>query len=231
MKFLNTVSKQKIVASLLGIVTAALIYFPYYALTDNHTKLNCSVFLILGIVLLWVPTESLAALFAVDLFFEIGLVLLLVFISTITSLHAWPIYLLIILILAVWIGMVLLKNQSLTSKNRQVVAIRLISMLIFAILAYLSGFYALLMASPVGLMVSGITIYIGIGLFIYYLILAASIWQNWFKGSISWVMIIIAIVFHMFFAYNLSPETMLIPGICEVIIVLLLLRMNMLLEK
>ncbi|QNQ84203.1 hypothetical protein FP435_07120 [Lactobacillus sp. PV037] len=231
MKFLNTVSKQKIVASLLGIVTAALIYFPHYALTDNHTKLNCSVFLILGIVLLWVPTESLAALFAVDLFFEIGLVLLLVFISTITSLHTWPIYLLIILILAVWIGMVLLKNQSLTSKNRQVVAIRLISMLIFAILAYLSGFYALLMASPVGLMVSGITIYIGIGLFIYYLILAASIWQNWFKGSISWVMIIIAIVFHMFFAYNLSPETMLIPGICEVIIVLLLLRMNMLLEK
>lgn len=231
MKVFKRLRNQKIIISLLAVLTAALIYFPHYRFTDEHTKLNCSIFLILAIFLLWMPTENMGALFAVDIFFEIGLVLLIAFITTVTSLQLWTIDLLIILILLIWIGMVLLKNGPLTAKNRQLIAIRLIIMLIFAILAYLSGFMALIMSSPIGLMASGITIYIGIGLFIYYLILAGSIWQSWFKGSIAWIMIIVAIIFHMFFAYNISPEIMLIPGICEVIIVLLILRMNTLLEK
>lgn len=231
MKVFKKVRNQKLILSLLVLVSAALIYFPHYALTDDHTKLNCSVFLILGIILLWMPTENMSALFAVDIFFEIGLVLLIIFIATITSLHSWLSYILTLLILGAWIGMVLLKNRPLAIKNIQLTAIRLIVMFIFAILAYLSGFVALLMTNPVGLVISGITIYVGIGLFIYYLILAASIWQNWFRGSIAWVMISIAIVFHMFFAYGISPETMLIPGICEVIAVFLVLRMNTLLEK
>lgn len=231
MKIFQKLQNQKIIISLLALLTAAFIYFPHYPLTDEHTKLNCSVFLILAIILLWVPTENMAALFAVDIFFEIGLVLLLVFIATITSLHSWMIYLLILLIFSIWVGIVLLKNSPLTARNRQLTAIRLIIMLIFAILAYLSGFMALIMTNPIGLMTSKITIGIGIGLFIYYLVLAGSIWQNWFKGIISWVMIVIVIIFHMIFAYNIFPETMLVPGICEVIIVILVLRMNRLLEK
>lgn len=231
MKIFKNIQNQKIIISLLALLTAALIYFPHYALTDTHTKLNGSIFLILAVILVWVPTENMGALFAVDIFLEIGLILLFVFIATITSLHSWLIYGLIILILATWVEIVLLKNQPLVANNRQLSAIRLMIMLIFAILGYLSGFMALLMTSPVGLMTSGFVVYIGIGLFLYYLVLSASLWQNWFKGNIAWVMIIIAIILHMFFAYGISPETMLIPGICEVIVVVLVLRMNMLLKK
>lgn len=231
MKAYKNKKYQRLILCILGLIDAILIYFPHYALTDEHTKLNCVVFFILAVGLLWLPTDSRGALFVIDIFYEIGLVLLVVFIATVLSLHMWSVYLSIILILGTWVGMILFKNGPLVTKNRQLLVIRLVVMLIFALLAYLSGFLALLMTSPVGFMASGYTIYIGMTLFVYYLVLAASIWQKWFKGSIAWIMIMIAIILHMFFAYGISPETMLIPGICEVIVVLLVLRMNMLLKK
>lgn len=222
---------QCLILTILSLIDAALIYFPNYTLVSQHTKLNCAVFLILAAILIWLPTETASSIFAVNLFYEIGLVLLLVFFVSVTSVNSWLVYLLIILILLTWIGIVLLKNRLVKHQTRELKIIRLVMMLIFAILAYLSGFVAMLMTSPLGFMVHGSLVYLGIALFIYYLILSGSIWQRWFKGWISWVMILIAVIFHTIFAISMAVVAVYIPLICEIILLILTLRMNLIFKK
>lgn len=222
---------QRLLLTVLSLVSAALIYFPKYALVDSHTQLNCGVFLVLGAVLIWLPTETASSIFAINLFYEIGLVLLLVFSVSAISLRTWPIYLLIILTLLTWVGIVLLKNHQSNADSKELKVIKLGMMFIFAILAYLSGFIAILMTSPIGFVEHQGLIYLGIGLFIYYLILAGSIWQSWFKGVISWVMILIAVILHTIFALSMSIVASYIPLICEVLLLILTLRLNMILKR
>lgn len=231
MKEIINTKWQRLLLTVLSLIDAALIYFPKYALVDYHTKLNCAVFLILGAILIWLPTETASSNFAINLFYEIGLVLLVVFAASVISLRSWPVYLLIILILLTWVGMVLLKNQLSASDSKELKVIRLVMMFIFAILAYLSGFIALIMTSPIGFVEHQGLIYLGIGLFIYYLVLSGSIWQKWFKGWISWVMILIAVILHTLFALSMSIVASYIPLACEVILLVLVFRLNMLLKK
>ncbi|MBD5430639.1 hypothetical protein [Lactobacillus sp.] len=222
---------QRIILTILALIDAALVYFPNYALVSQHTKLDCAVFLILAAILIWLPAETASSIFAINLFYEIGLVLLLVFFVSVTSLNDWPVYLLIILVLLTWIGIVLLKNHLVKDYSGRIKIIRLIMMLIFAILAYLSGFIAMLMTSPIGFIEHSGLIYVGIALFIYYLILSGSIWQKWFKGWISWVMILVAVVFHTIFAISMAIVAVYIPLACEIILLILVFRMNMILKK
>lgn len=222
---------QRLILTILSLVDAALIYFPNYALVSQHAKLNCAVFLILAAVLIWLPTETASSIFAINLFYEIGLVLLLVFFASVTSLQNWSVYLLIILVLFTWVGIVLLKNRLIKHQTRELKIIKLVMMLIFAILAYLSGFVAMLMTSPIGFIEHSGLVYLGIALFIYYLILAGSIWQKWFRGWISWVMILAAVVLHTIFAVSIAVVAVYIPLICEIILLILTLRMNLILKQ
>lgn len=231
MKDIKDTKWQRLLLTILSLVSAALIYFPKYALVDSHTQLNCGVFLVLGAVLIWLPTETASSIFAINLFYEIGLVLLLVFSASAISMRTWPIYLLIVLALLTWVGIVLLKNYQSNANSKELKIIRLAMMFIFAILAYLSGFIAMIMTSPIGFVEHQGLIYLGIGLFIYYLILAGSIWQKWFKGIISWVMILVAVILHTIFALSMSVVASYIPLICEVLLLILTLRLNMILKR
>ncbi|MBP2057400.1 hypothetical protein J2Z60_000564 [Lactobacillus colini] len=231
MKTIKDTKWQRIILTLLSLIDAGLIYYPKYALVSDHTKLNCAVFLILAAVLIWLPTETASSIFAINFFYEIGLVLLLVFFASAVSLNGWLIYVLLILVLLTWLGIILLKNRLVEGQTTRLKLIRLAMMLVFAILAYLSGFIAMLMISPLGFIEYRVLIYLGAGLFVYYLVLAGSIWQKWFKGWISWGMILIAVIFHTIFAFSLSIVVVYIPLVCEVILLILVFSMNLNFKK
>lgn len=231
MEKIKNIKWQLLILTILSLVDAALIYFPRYTLVSQHTKLDCAVFLILAAILVWLPTETASSIFAINLFYEIGLILLLVFFASVISLQHWSVYLLVALILLTWVGIILLKNRSIEHQTGELKIIRLVMMLIFAILAYLSGFIAMLMTSPIGFIEHGNLVYLGIGLFIYYLILAGSIWQKWFKGWISWGMILVAVIGHTIFAISIAVVAVYIPLACEIILLILNLRMNLILKK
>ena len=206
----------KIALSLLGVLAAILVYVPNYALVDQGLKGRCTIFFIIAIVLLWLPMELKSSIFALNFYYELG----------------FTIGLVIALLLLTWIGMVIFKNNLvMKQKNSELLIIRLVMMLVLAYLAYISGFAALMGAEIFTVQGQTWLLILGFVLCVYYLVLAGSIWQPWFRRWTSWIMILVAFVLHMLFASATSLNIIFLPLIGEAILLILVWRSNRILMK
>ncbi len=220
----------KIALSLLGVLAAILVYVPNYALVDQGLKGRCAIFFIIAIVLLWLPMELKSSIFALNFYYELGLILIIVFFMTNQMAMNFTIGLVIALL--TWIGMVIFKNNLvMKQKNSELLIIRLVMMLVLAYLAYISGFAALMGAEIFTVQGQTWLLILGFVLCVYYLVLAGSIWQPWFRRWTSWIMILVAVVLHMLFASATSLNIIFLPLIGEVILLILAWRSNRILMK
>ena len=222
----------KIALSLLGVLAATLVYVPNYALVDQGLKDRCTIFFIVAIVLLWLPMELRSSIFALNFYYELGLILIIVFFMTNQMAMNFTIGRVMALLLLTWIGMVIFKNNLvMKQKNSELLIIRLVMMLILAYLAYISGFAALMGAEIFTVQGQTWLLILGFVLCVYYLVLAGSIWQPWFRRWTSWIMILVAVVLHMLFASATSLNIIFLPLIGEVILLILVWRSNRILMK
>lgn len=217
----------KIALSVLGVLAAILGYVPNYALVDQGLKGRCAIFFIVAIVLLWLPMELKSSIFALNFYYELGLILIIVFFMTNQMAMKFTIGLVIALLLLTWVGMVIFKNNLVMKyKNSELLIIRLVMMLVLAYLAYISGFAALMGAEIFTVQGQTWLLVLGFLLCVYYLVLAGSIWQPWFRRWTSWIMVLVAIVLHMVFASATSLNIIFLPLIGEVILLILVWRSN-----
>ena len=222
----------KIALSLLGVLAATLVYVPNYALVDQGLKYRCTIFFIVAIVLLWLPMELRSSIFALNFYYELGLILIIVFFMTNQMAMNFTIGLVIALLLLTWIGMVIFKNNLvMKQKNSELLIIRLVMMLVLAYLAYISGFAALMGAEIFTVQGQTWLLILGFVLCVYYLVLAGSIWQPWFRRWTSWIMILVAVFLHMLFASATSLNIIFLPLIGEVILLILVWRSIRILMK
>lgn len=217
----------KIALSILGILDALLVYLPNYAAVDQGLKGRCAIFFIIAVVLLWLPMELKSSIFALNFYYELGLILIIIFLMTNQMAMKFTIGLVLALLLLTWIGMVIFKNNLVMKyKDRELLIIRLVMMLVLAYLAYISGFAALMGAEIFTVQGQTWLLVLGFLLCIYYLVLAGSIWQPWFRRWTSWIMVLVAIVLHMVFASATSLNIIFLPLIGEVILLILVWRSN-----
>lgn len=217
----------KIALSILGILDALLVYLPNYAAVDQGLKGRCAIFFIIAVVLLWLPMELKSSIFALNFYYELGLILIIIFLMTNQMAMKFTIGLVLALLLLTWIGMVIFKNNLVMKyKDRELLIIRLVMMLVLAYLAYISGFAALMGAEIFTVQGQTWLLVLGFLLCVYYLVLAGSIWQPWFKRWTSWIMVLVAIVLHMVFASATSLNIIFLPLIGEVILLILVWRSN-----
>ncbi|MCR1915830.1 hypothetical protein [Lactobacillus taiwanensis] len=217
----------KIALSILGILDALLVYLPNYAAVDQGLKGRCAIFFIISVVLLWLPMELKSSIFALNFYYELGLILIIIFLMTNQMAMKFTIGLVLALLLLTWIGMVIFKNNLVMKyKDRELLIIRLVMMLVLAYLAYISGFAALMGAEIFTVQGQTWLLVLGFLLCVYYLVLAGSIWQPWFRRWTSWIMVLVAIVLHMVFASATSLNIIFLPLIGEVILLILVWRSN-----
>ena len=217
----------KIALSILGILDALLVYLPNYAAVDQGLKGRCAIFFIIAVVLLWLPMELKSSIFALNFYYELGLILIIVFFMTNQMAMKFTIGLVLALLLLTWIGMVIFKNNLVMKyKDRELLIIRLVMMLVLAYLAYISGFATLMGAEIFTVQGQTWLLVLGFLLCVYYLVLAGSIWQPWFRRWTSWIMVLVAIVLHMVFASATSLNIIFLPLIGEVILLILVWRSN-----
>ena len=217
----------KIALSILGILDALLVYLPNYAAVDQGLKGRCAIFFIIAVVLLWLPMELKSSIFALNFYYELGLILIIIFLMTNLMAMKFTIGLVLALLLLTWIGMVIFKNNLVMKyKDRELLIIRLVMMLVLAYLAYISGFAALMGAEIFTVQGQTWLLVLGFLLCVYYLVLAGSIWQPWFRRWTSWIMVLVAIVLHMVFASATSLNIIFLPLIGEVILLILVWRSN-----
>lgn len=217
----------KIALSILGILDALLVYLPNYAAVDQGLKGRCAIFFIIAVVLLWLPMELKSSIFALNFYYELGLILIIIFLMTNQMAMKFTIGLVLALLLLTWIGMVIFKNNLVMKyKDRELLIIRLVMMLVLAYLAYISGFAALMGAEIFTVQGQTWLLVLGFLLCVYYLVLASSIWQPWFRRWTSWIMVLVAIVLHMVFASATSLNIIFLPLIGEVILLILVWRSN-----
>lgn len=217
----------KIALSILGILDALLVYLPNYAAVDQGLKGRCAIFFIIAVVLLWLPMELKSSIFALNFYYELGLILIIIFLMTNQMAMKFTIGLVLVLLLLTWIGMVIFKNNLVMKyKDRELLIIRLVMMLVLAYLAYISGFAALMGAEIFTVQGQTWLLVLGFLLCVYYLVLAGSIWQPWFRRWTSWIMVLVAIVLHMVFASATSLNIIFLPLIGEVILLILVWRSN-----
>ena len=217
----------KIALSILGILDALLVYLPNYAADDQGLKGRCAIFFIIAVVLLWLPMELKSSIFALNFYYELGLILIIIFLMTNQMAMKFTIGLVLALLLLTWIGMVIFKNNLVMKyKDRELLIIRLVMMLVLAYLAYISGFAALMGAEIFTVQGQTWLLVLGFLLCVYYLVLAGSIWQPWFRRWTSWIMVLVAIVLHMVFASATSLNIIFLPLIGEVILLILVWRSN-----
>lgn len=202
----------KIALSLLGIIDAILVYVPNYAVVDQGLKGRCAIFFIIAVVLLWLPMELKSSIFALNFYYELGLILIIVFFMTNQMAMKFTVGLVIVLLLLTWIGMVVFKNNIVMKKqNNELLIIRLVMMLVLAYLAYISGFAALMGAEVFTIQRQTWLLILGFLLCVYYLVLAGSIWQPWFRRWTSWIMVLIALLLHVVFASATSLNIIFLP--------------------
>ena len=217
----------KIALSILGILDALFVYLPNYAAVDQGLKGRCAIFFISAVVLLWLPMELKSSIFALNFYYELGLILIIIFLMTNQMAMKFTIGLVLALLLLTWIGMVIFKNNLVMKyKDRELLIIRLVMMLVLAYLAYISGFAALMGAEIFTVQGQTWLLVLGFLLCVYYLVLAGSIWQPWFRRWTSWIMVLVAIVLHMVFASATSLNIIFLPLIGEVILLILVWRSN-----
>lgn len=217
----------KIALSILGILDALLVYLPNYAAVDQGLKGRCAIFFIIAVVLLWLPMELKSSIFALNFYYELGLILIIVFLMTNQMAMKFTIGLVLALLLLTWIGMVIFKNNLVMKyKDRELLIIRLVMMLVLAYLAYVSGFAALMGAEIFTVQGQTWLLVLGFLLCVYYLVLAGSIWQPWFRRWTSWIMVLVAVVLHIVFASATSLNIIFLPLIGEVILLILVWRSN-----
>ncbi|OYR87792.1 hypothetical protein [Lactobacillus taiwanensis] len=217
----------KIALSILEILDALLVYLPNYAAVDQGLKGRCAIFFIIAVVLLWLPMELKSSIFALNFYYELGLILIIIFLMTNQMAMKFTIGLVLALLLLTWIGMVIFKNNLVMKyKDRELLIIRLVMMLVLAYLAYISGFAALMGAEIFTVQGQTWLLVLGFLLCVYYLVLAGSIWQPWFRRWTSWIMVLVAIVLHMVFASATSLNIIFLPLIGEVILLILVWRSN-----
>ncbi len=217
----------KIALSILGILDALFVYLPNYAAVDQGLKGRCAIFFIIAVVLLWLPMELKSSIFALNFYYELGLILIIIFLMTNQMAMKFTIGLVLALLLLTWIGMVIFKNNLVMKyKDRELLIIRLVMMLVLAYLAYISGFAALMGAEIFTVQGQTWLLVLGFLLCVYYLVLAGSIWQPWFRRWTSWIMVLVAIVLHMVFASATSLNIIFLPLIGEVILLILVWRSN-----
>ncbi len=217
----------KIALSILGILDALLVYLPNYAAVDQGLKGRCAIFFIIAVVLLWLPMELKSSIFALNFYYELGLILIIIFLMTNQMAMKFTIGLVLALLLLTWIGMVIFKNNLVMKyKDRELLIIRLVMMLVLAYLAYISGFAALMGVEIFTVQGQTWLLVLGFLLCVYYLVLAGSIWQPWFRRWTSWIMVLVAIVLHMVFASATSLNIIFLPLIGEVILLILVWRSN-----
>ena len=217
----------KIALSILGILDALLVYLPNYAAVDQGLKGRCAIFFIIAVVLLWLPMELKSSIFALNFYYELGLILIIVFLMTNQMAMKFTIGLVLALLLLTWIGMVIFKNNLVMKyKDRELLIIRLVMMLVLAYLAYVSGFAALMGAEIFTVQGQTWLLVLGFLLCVYYLVLAGSIWQPWFRRWASWIMVLVAVVLHIVFASATSLNIIFLPLIGEVILLILVWRSN-----
>lgn len=217
----------KIALSILGILDALFVYLPNYAAVDQGLKGRCATFFIIAVVLLWLPMELKSSIFALNFYYELGLILIIIFLMTNQMAMKFTIGLVLALLLLTWIGMVIFKNNLVMKyKDRELLIIRLVMMLVLAYLAYISGFAALMGAEIFTVQGQTWLLVLGFLLCVYYLVLAGSIWQPWFRRWTSWIMVLVAIVLHMVFASATSLNIIFLPLIGEVILLILVWRSN-----
>lgn len=222
----------KIDLSILGVLAAILVYVPNYAAVDQGLKGRCAIFFIIAVVLLWLPIELKSSIFALNFYYELGLILIIVFLMTNQMAMNFVIGLVIAFLLLTWIGMVIFKNNLvMKQKNSKLLIIRLVMMLVLAYLAYISGFAALMGAEIFTVQGQTWLLILGFLLCVYYLVLAGSIWQPWFRRWTSWIMILAAVVLHMIFASATSLNIIFLPIIGEIIMLILVWRSNRILMK
>lgn len=219
----------KIALSILGVLAAILVYVPNYAAVDQGLKGRCAIFFIIAVVLLWLPMELKSSIFALNFYYELGLILIIVFLMTNQMAMNFVIGLVIAFLLLTWIGMVIFKNNLvMKQKNSELLIIRLVMMLA---LAYISGFAALMGAEIFTVQGQTWLLILGFLLCVYYLVLAGSIWQPWFRRWTSWIMILAAVVLHMIFASATSLNIIFLPIIGEIIMLISVWRSNRILMK
>lgn len=217
----------KIALSILGILDALLVYLPNYAAVDQGLKGRCAIFFIIAVVLLWLPMELKSSIFALNFYYELGLILIIIFLMTNQMAMKFTIGLVLALLLLTWIGMVIFKNNLVMKyKDRELLIIRLVMMFVLAYLAYISGFATLMGAEIFTVQGQTWLLVLGFLLCVYYLVLAGSIWQPWFRRWTSWIMVLVAIVLHMVFASATSLNIIFLPLIGEVILLILVWRSN-----
>ncbi|OYR99568.1 hypothetical protein CBF68_03130 [Lactobacillus taiwanensis] len=217
----------KIALSILGILDALFVYLPNYAAVDQGLKGRCAIFFIIAVVLLWLPMELKSSIFALNFYYELGLILIIIFLMTNQMAMKFTIGLVLALLLLTWIGMVIFKNNLVMKyKDRELLIIRLVMMLVLAYLAYISGFAALMGAEIFTVQGQTWLLVLGFLLCVYYLVLAGSIWQPWFRRWTSWIMVLVAIVLHMVFASATSLNIIFLRLIGEVILLILVWRSN-----
>ena len=217
----------KIALSILGILDALFVYLPNYAAVDQGLKGRCAIFFIIAVVLLWLPMELKSSIFALNFYYEFVLILIFIFLMTNELAMKFTICLVLALLLLTWIGMVIFKNNLVMKyKDRELLIIRLVMMLVLAYLAYISGFAALMGAEIFTVQGQTWLLVLGFLLCVYYLVLAGSIWQPWFRRWTSWIMVLVAIVLHMVFASATSLNIIFLPLIGEVILLILVWRSN-----
>ncbi|WP_347283793.1 hypothetical protein [Lactobacillus taiwanensis] len=227
MKKISQNTWMKIALSILGILDALLVYLPNYAAVDQGLKGRCAIFFIIAVVLLWLPMELKSSIFALNFYYELGLILIIIFLMTNQMAMKFTIGLVLALLLLTWIGMVIFKNNLVMKyKDRELLIIRLVMMLVLAYLAYISGFAALMGAEIFTVQGQTWLLVLGFLLCVYYLVLAGSIWQPWFRRWTSWIMVLVAIVLHMVFASATSLNIIFLPLIGEVILLILVWRSN-----
>ena len=220
----------KIALSILGVLAAILVYVPNYAAVDQGLKGRCAIFFIIAVVLLWLPMELKSSIFALNFYY--GLILIIVFLMTNQMAMNFVIGLVIAFLLLTWIGMVIFKNNLvMKQKNSELLIIRLVMMLALAYLAYISGFAALMGAEIFTVQGQTWLLILGFLLCVYYLVLAGSIWQPWFRRWTSWIMILAAVVLHMIFASATSLNIIFLPIIGEIIMLISVWRSNRILMK
>ena len=171
--------------------------------------------------------ELKSSIFALNFYYELGLILIIIFLMTNQMAMKFTIGLVLALLLLTWIGMVIFKNNLVMKyKDRELLIIRLVMMLVLAYLAYISGFAALMGAEIFTVQGQTWLLVLGFLLCVYYLVLAGSIWQPWFRRWTSWIMVLVAIVLHMVFASATSLNIIFLPLIGEVILLILVWRSN-----
>lgn len=167
-----------------------------------------------------------------NFYYELGLILIIVFLMTNQMAMNFVIGLVIAFLLLTWIGMVIFKNNLvMKQKNSELLIIRLVMMLALAYLAYISGFAALMGAEIFTVQGQTWLLILGFLLCVYYLVLAGSIWQPWFRRWTSWIMILAAVVLHMIFASATSLNIIFLPIIGEIIMLISVWRSNRILMK